>query len=96
MVDYFYAIYEGKVSNLEKAIETFKEIGNARMPDNIFPIAYDSGGNKICISVSGKDFGFIYFWDHEEEVDEGEIPNYNNLYLLAKNLNEFLESLTEE
>jgi len=33
-----------------------------RIPMRFFTIAYDDGGNLICISVSGNDRGKVYFW----------------------------------
>jgi cell wall assembly regulator SMI1 len=67
-VDWFLAIYEGKYDNLNKYIENFK-LDRKRMPFHMVPIAHDPGGNLICISCGQNDYGFIYFWDHENEVD---------------------------
>jgi len=38
----------------------------------------------------------VYFWDHEDELDEnGEfVQDYRNLYLIADSLQEFLDGLT--
>jgi hypothetical protein len=55
-----------------------------RIPVDFIPIADDPGGNLICLGV-GKNFGKVYFWDHEEEADGdfGEEPSFNNMYLIA-------------
>lgn len=90
-IHYFYAIYDGEYSNFEKSFNIFK-IEETRMLSHVFPIAYDDGGNQICISIGDKDYGKIYFWDHEEESDE---PDYENMYLIANSFNEFLEGLFE-
>ncbi|GAB3503497.1 SMI1/KNR4 family protein [Emticicia fontis] len=90
-IHYFYSIYDGKYSNFEKSFKTFKVI-EKRMLSHIFPIAYDDGGNQICISTDDKDYGAIYFWNHEEETDE---PSYDNMYLIAKSFNDFLNCLFE-
>lgn len=66
-----------------------------RMPSNIIPIGDDPGGNNVCISVSGADYGSIYFWDHDGEPEEDEQPYYENLYLMAASFSEFLNNLYE-
>ncbi|CAG0934633.1 hypothetical protein TFLX_03603 [Thermoflexales bacterium] len=73
-------------------IEVFWKIYHDRIPPNFFPIARDPGGNLVCIASSGEDQGKIYFWDHEEETEEGETPNYKNVYLIADSFNDFLNS----
>jgi hypothetical protein len=92
----FLAIYEGKYNNLEDYILTMK-VTEKRMPSHILPIARDEFGNLVCISCAGSDLGYIYFWNHEKEVDYNisDDTDYSNLYFIAKNLPEFLESLTE-
>jgi cell wall assembly regulator SMI1 len=88
-VHYFYAIYEGKQENFETKYNIFK----GRMPANMIPIASDGGGNQICVSVSGNDYGHIYFWDHEDEADDDSTPDYSNLTHLADSLNDFIQRL---
>ena len=62
------------------------------MPDFIFPIANDPGGNLICMDA--KD-GKIYFWDHENEVDYSIYDDAvkTNLHFVANSLKEFLNNL---
>ena len=93
-INYFYAFYTGKYSNIYKAVNIFK-VCEKRMPSKIVPIAYDSGGNQICISCNSSDFGVVYFWDHEKEVDYSisEDSDFSNLYFIASGFTEFLESL---
>ncbi len=67
-----------------------------RYPKNFLQIAEDPGGNAICLSVGGNEYGKVYFWDHENEVAEGEEPGYQNVYLIANSFDEFLNSLQEE
>ena len=64
-----------------------------RIPSNTFAIASDLGGNQILLSVKGKDKGKVYFWDHEQEAQEGEVPDYSNLTLIANSFDEFLGML---
>lgn len=70
-----------------------------RMPHHLIPFAFDPGGNQLCISARAKDYGKIYFWDHEEEEeyedDDGTADAYPGIYLVAQSFTAFLESLTE-
>ncbi len=95
-INWFLAIFDGDSNSLKWHIETYK-IDEKRMPSHILPIANDSGGNFICISCGKEDYGYIYFWDHEKEVDYRvtDDMDYSNLYLIAKTFNSFLESLKE-
>lgn len=89
-VDRFLQLGAGPHSNLEKYMTTY----TGRLPNDLFPIAHDPGGNLICIGIDGDCFGKIYFWDHEFEADENE-PDYSNVYLIADSFIEFLENLYE-
>ncbi len=64
-----------------------------RIPSNTIAIADDAGGNLIIMSVSGPDYGKIYFWDHEMEAYEDEEPDYSNLTLVADSFQEFIDNL---
>lgn len=92
LVHYFLCVEEGDVYNLIEWVEDFR----GRIPPDFLPVACDPGGNIICLSISGKDVGKVYFWDHEEEVevDEDKTPGYDNVYLIADSFQEFLGSLT--
>lgn len=93
-VDWFLAIHEGDYDSLTKEIEMVK-IEEKRMPSHILPIAHDPGGNLICISCGISDYGKIYFWDHENEVnyETSNDDDYSNLFLISETLDEFLNSL---
>lgn len=67
-----------------------------RFPNNFIPIGSDVYGNLILLSVKNADRGKIYFWDHEMEADNGEIPDYSNLTLIANSFEEFIASLRDE
>ena len=64
----------------------------------MLPIAHDSQGNIICISCGKNDYGRVYFWDHEDEVDytESRDDDYSNLYLIADDFSSFLEGLMSQ
>lgn len=66
-----------------------------RYPNTMLPIADDVFGNRILIVVKGSNRGKIYFWDHEMEADEGEVPDYSNLTLIADSFDKFFDSLFE-
>ncbi|WP_170229771.1 SMI1/KNR4 family protein [Polyangium fumosum] len=93
-VNAFYGIHDGpKTKRLDWACEVHRE----RIPADLIPIAYDAFGNEVCIGWKGKRRGKIYFWDHEDELDEQGLSrqDYGNVYLVANSLGEFLDSLKE-
>ena len=92
MMNSFYGIHNGAEHHqLELAVETY----DGRIPVDLIPIAADAGGNSICIGWIGERQGKIYFWDHEDELDEdGDfVKDYRNVFLVANSLQEFLDSL---
>ncbi len=91
MVDFFLGLDVTKWDDLERDCENYKD----RMPKNFIPIAYDPGGNRIVIGVSGQDTGKIYFWDHEMEANDDEQPDMSNMHLVADSFEEFLAELFE-
>ncbi|WP_197091649.1 SMI1/KNR4 family protein [Sphingobacterium endophyticum] len=95
-IDWFLAIYDGEYDNLKEYIKTYK-LEEKRLPLNILPIAHDPGGNLICISCDLEDEGYVYFWDHENEVDYNTSGDndYTNLYFVANDFNEFINGLKE-
>lgn len=96
-VKYFYAINSGEVDDLEEVIEIFK-IEEKRMPNHILPIADDPFGNVVCISSGESDYGYVYFWNHEKEIDYNvsDDSDYTNLYFIASSFNLFIDSLKED
>lgn len=92
VLDAFCGIHEGRKSErLDLALKTYED----RVPEDLIPIAYDAGGNVICLGWKGERKGKVYFWDHEDELDEdGDfVTDYRNVYLVANSLQEFLDSL---
>lgn len=90
LIDWFLCIRPGDANDLASVVRMFQN----RVPRTLLPIARDPFGNLICIAVSGENVGKVYFWDHEEEVAEGEIPDYRNLHLVSESFDRFLEGLT--
>lgn len=93
-VDWFYGIHDDGSYSLKSNIDIFK-IEEKRMPKHILPIAQDPFGNQICISCGSGDYGKVYFWDHENEVDYflNDDNDYTNLYYIADGFSKFLDSL---
>lgn len=75
-------------------IEVFED----RLPKNFLFIGRDPGGNGILLSLHPDTYGKIYFWDHENEPEEGleDLADYPNIYFLANSFTEFLDSLKTE
>lgn len=91
-IHHFYGLHDGpNYANLEASFKVYRE----RMPSTMIPIADDSGGNSICLGISGDDFGRIFFWDHESEADEEEQPYYKNITIIANSFRIFLDNLFE-
>jgi cell wall assembly regulator SMI1 len=89
-LDRFFSYYEGdNCINILKEKMRFKD----RIPKCFLPIAHDSGSNKICIGINGSEYGKVYFWDFDQAVPYGEEPTYDNMYLLANNFTDFINSL---
>lgn len=92
-VNAFYGLHNGPYSRLEQAIEMYA----GRIPADLIPIAAEDCGNIVCIGWKGKRRGKVYFWDHENELDENGRgrTDYENVYIVANSLGEFLDKLKE-
>ncbi|GAE94753.1 hypothetical protein JCM21714_3941 [Gracilibacillus boraciitolerans JCM 21714] len=73
------------------------DIYKKRIPNTCIPIGRDAGGNLVCLNLSKDRYGFVYFWDHEEELnyEEGKIT-IDDLYLIAETFNGFLSSIERD
>lgn len=89
LVHYFMCVKDDDIYNLIDWVEAY----SGRLPPNLLPVACDTLGNLICLSISGEDLGRVYFWDHEEEAGTGETPSYDNVYPIANSFQEFLNGL---
>ncbi len=92
VLDAFYGIHEGrKTERLDRALQVYED----RVPADLIPIGTDAAGNKLCIGWEGGRKGKIYFWDHEDEIDEDGCfrQDYRNVFLVANSLQEFLDNL---
>lgn len=91
-VNMFFPINPDEYYDLLNQAEVYRN----RVPSHILPIADDPGGNLVCIAASGPDAGKIYFWDHEREVEDGEVPAARNLSLVAPSFDRFVDALRED
>lgn len=70
-----------------------------RIPKPLLWIMGDPFGNAICLGVTSKHRGKVYFWDHENEPDEdewnGEVETAGNVRLLANSFTDFVAGLQE-
>ncbi len=64
-----------------------------RVPGRYLPIADAEGGNLICIGLGEPDDGAVYFWDHEFEAEDGQLPRTDNLHLLTDSFSDFFAHL---
>jgi cell wall assembly regulator SMI1 len=87
----FFGVHDDPGYSLDSACKSYDE----RVPADLIPIATDAGGNNICLGWKGERKGKVYFWDHEDELDEdGDfVTDYRNVYLVANSLQEFLDNL---
>jgi cell wall assembly regulator SMI1 len=97
-IDSFYGLSEeeGEGSLIEN-FDTFRDKDEPRMLDYMIPIGEDEGGNQIVLLLNKKEYGHVYFWDHESEIDfenmeEGE-SDRDNCHPIAKSFTEFLNLL---
>ncbi|MBM7542021.1 SMI1/KNR4 family protein [Amphibacillus cookii] len=83
----------GSDDDLINQFETYKN----RIPNTCIPIGRDAGGNLVCLNLSEVKYGYVYFWDHEEEFkyEEGKIA-INDLYFIADSFKEFLNSIERD
>ena len=89
-INYFYALYEGEVSNLYKTYITFLN----RIPAELIPIADNGCGDQICLGIKGKHLNKVYFWGHENEVmEDNKEPWWDNVYLIANTFADFINKL---
>jgi hypothetical protein len=89
-VGWFFGLNTGN-PNID--IEDNLRVYDLRTPSRFVPIATDPGGNLICLSTQGSDFGAVYFWDHESELDQGNVAGDEGVYAIAPAFQAFLEGL---
>jgi cell wall assembly regulator SMI1 len=58
----------------------------------LLPVAEDGGGNVICLSLRGDDYGAVYFWDHERGAHE-DVPSRQSLTVVSESFEAFVNGL---
>lgn len=77
-----------KMRNLRKIYDIMTN--EETIPADMLPIADDSGGNVIGISLNKDDFGYVYFINHEyDDLDTGYLVKGK----IAESFSDFLDSL---
>jgi cell wall assembly regulator SMI1 len=64
------------------------------MPLDTIPIGEDWGGNPLLIGITGPNRGKVFYWASEfAPSEDGVLPNYGNVGLVANSFTEFLAKL---
>lgn len=92
-IDLFFGICDDDIYGLKSNNNSYIN----RIPSNTIAIACDPGGNLFLISIRGDDYGHIYFWDHENEVDwnSNQEADYSNLTFVAKSFTDLINNLRD-
>jgi cell wall assembly regulator SMI1 len=77
-------------ANIWDKLDTYQ----GRIPTWLLPVAQDEYGNLFTISLRSQDNGSVWFWDHEEEANEGEPPSEDNIQYKTADWPTFLNQLT--
>lgn len=69
--------------------------GMDRIPVQSLPIADDPGGNKFLISLEPATYGHVFFWDHENEPEDGgaRLADFPHMIDLADDFATFIANL---
>jgi SMI1-KNR4 cell-wall len=88
-VDWFYALYDGDVSNITTHFQqSYNEILG-----QFLPIA-DQGAGKLCLGVEGEDYGKLYYWVTNWSFWNEDDLNY--LYFVSNSFTDFINGLYEK
>ena len=74
--------------------------GELQIPRPLLWIMGDPGGNAICLGLTGRYRGRVYFWIHDEqpapEEWDGEVETAGNVILLADSFTDFVAGMEPE
>lgn len=82
------------IGDMYDNLADFIDIMDGRLPAGFIPIGDDPAGNAICLGTKEPYYEKIYFWEHEQEPENPD--DMSNMYFLANNIDEFLNSLYGE
>ena len=87
----FFSLFKdesAKFGNIRKIYNIMT--GEETIPADMLPIADDSGGNVIAISLNKADFGYVYFINHEyDDLDTGYLVKSK----ISESFSGFLDAL---
>jgi hypothetical protein len=84
----FYRLRDSSRST--QTLEYIRSILGARLPPTLLAIGSDLGGAKICLGVSGREYGRVFFWDPGSDFDETENGSFENIQEVASTFSGFL------
>ncbi|MEU8184886.1 SMI1/KNR4 family protein [Micromonospora sp. NPDC049044] len=99
----------GRLANNDQAVNTIFSLGDVpdyasmwdrldtydgRVPTWLLPVARDEYGNLFTISLRDIDNGSVWFWNHEEEeMDDDLPPTEDDITRVADSWPQFLDGL---
>ena len=88
----FYSAGGGRFTdNLESKWEMY--VTSERVPKDCLPIGEDSFGNVLCLDLSNKYYGRVWFWPHDSYGPEG---SYEPMSPVADSFEAFLSILQKD
>jgi SMI1 / KNR4 family (SUKH-1) len=84
----FYGLVAAEEYDLEKVFMENRD----ELPDGCLAIACDGCGNEVCLALTEKEMGKIYFYNHEADDHETAV---GDMELVADTFDEFLQGLHE-
>jgi len=93
VINWLYGLNDYK-ENLFSMNETYQ----GRIPNGLITIGSSGADDQICMSVSKNTPAGVFYWFHEMEVDtdNNKVPDFANMFLLARNFSQFAEKLTPD
>lgn len=95
-IEYFIPLKSERSDNV---LSSYREpMMLSRIPEWLFVIGENGSGDCICIAISGKQKGKLFFWIHDLETeDEYGNPSCDNIFQIkAKDFSDFLKNLGGE
>lgn len=87
-------VFHGIAVDVETScIDWNLEVMRNRLPDKMLPVATSDFGDLYCMDLSDKHYGYVYFWDHNDECGK---DCRDNIYFVSNSFTSFLERLTDE
>jgi hypothetical protein len=84
-----FGLDDGPNGSLAENVERYRD----RLPAGFMPIGLDQGGNLLTLALTGEAAGSIYFWDHEDELDDEGLSktDMSNMYRIASDIEQLFE-----